>query len=34
MEPVGSTPQQLAEQMRSDMQRYGHAVKVSGAKVE
>jgi tripartite-type tricarboxylate transporter receptor subunit TctC len=34
MEPVGSTPQQLAEQMRSDIQRYGHAVKVSGAKVE
>ena len=34
MEPVGSGPQQLAERMRADIQRYGRAVKISGAKVE
>jgi tripartite-type tricarboxylate transporter receptor subunit TctC len=34
MEPVGSTPDELAARMRADIARYTQAVKISGAKVE
>jgi tripartite-type tricarboxylate transporter receptor subunit TctC len=34
VEPVGSTPEQFAAHIEAEMQRYGAAIKASGAKVD
>ncbi len=34
VEPVGGTPEQLAETMRSDIRKYARSVKAAGAKVD
>ncbi len=34
VEPVGSTPEQFAAHLESEMKRYAVAVKASGAKVD
>jgi len=34
VEPVGSTPEQFAAHIESEMKRYGDAIKASGAKVD
>ena len=34
VEPVGSTPEQLAATIRADIPKYARVVKISGAKVD